>query len=214
MNTKNMIFFVLALGLFAGALYAIGNSTNVDYVESGRFEEGAIGSQEIDGGNVTTLNIEANQSTTKWAGFKGNLTGSLILSENDETDAFYIWDWTQAADSVVCASEEDNYDWSAPVAITANNLETALESVDSSYSYGIDKVTETFDDDCASMTIAGRDHTNTAAADTTNPTAETCVINNGASDLAFCTLTLANGAFGLLVPATSAVTYYFYVELV
>jgi len=206
-----MIFFVLALGLFAGALYAIGNSTNVDYVESGRFEEGAIGSQEIDGGNVTTLNIEANQSTTKWAGFKGNLTGSLILSENDETDAFYIWDWTPAASSVICASEEDNYVWTTTANITAATLESTLGD---NYKLGIDKVTETFDDDCASMTIAGRDHTNTAAADTTNPTAETCVINNGASDLAFCTLTLANGAFGLLVPATSAVTYYFYVELV
>lgn len=212
MNTKNMIFFVLALGLFAGALYAIGNSTDVEYVDSGRFVEDAIGSQQIDGGNVTTLNITADQSTTKWAGFKGNLTGSLTLSENaDGTLPFYLWDWTPVANSVVCASEEENYVWTTTANITAAALEGALGG---NYELGIDSVTETFDDDCASMTIGGRDHTNTAAADTTNPTAETCAINNGASDLAFCTLTLANGAFAVLVPAEAVTTYYFFVELV
>lgn len=205
---KKNIMLLLALSVFIGGVFAIGNSTGSEYVDSGRYVEDTIGSQQIDGGNVTTVNISSNTSTTKWAGFKGNLTGSLILSDTDVANAFYKWEWTPGANSVICASDKSNFVWGSVASISAAALETTLGGV---YAIGLDKTTNTFTVDTGTITIGGNPITNTAMASVLNPTSQTLAVQN--TDLAFCSNTLTNEEFAVLVPATTTKTYYFYVEL-
>ncbi len=212
MKVKNTIFFILALGLFLGTVYAIGNSTDTTYISSGRWDNGEIANASIDGGNVTTLNIESNLSTTKWAGFKGNLTGMLILSDSQTlSEAFYTWDWTPTSGSLVCAANVSNYDWAGVGEISIAALQTTL---DGNYTSGLDRVNNTFTTATCSLTIGGVSVANTANTTTSNPTAITCAVNTTASNIAFCTETLASGAYAVLVAAEATVPYYFYVELV
>lgn len=207
-NRAILAFALIMFGLFATS---VSNVTDIEYVDSGRYNETAIDSISIDAGNVTTLNLTSNVSTAKWAGFKGNVTGNIFLG--DSTDLFYTWAWEQAAGSTaVCATNESAFDFTAIDNATATDIEAAWTD----YDLGMDSATNTFNNTCT-LTINGLDITASGAADTTNPTAATCVATD-ATNLAFCSATLDATAddynFAILVPADDAETYYFFVELV
>jgi hypothetical protein len=222
LNTKNMIFFVLALGLFAGALYAIQNVTEIDEISTGSFEVvGDAESATISGSNVTTLNVTVNTTTMKWAGFKGNLSSILILSDGPQADGlFYEWDVSavESTGNLVCASLVNNYDWTAAEAILIADLEANLTVWNGDYNDGADSVSNTFESQTCAIGLLSV--SNTAGVDTQNPDATTCAISDGgaAAELAYCTLTndlsAEDYAFGILVPALTDTEYFFYVELV
>ena len=84
----------------------------------------------------------------KWAGFKGNLSAILVLSDGPQsTGLFYAWDISQinTSGNTVCASNESNFDWSTIVEITIADLEANLTAWDADYDDGADSVSNTFD---------------------------------------------------------------------
>jgi len=61
------------------------------------------------GGNITFLNLSASSQTSRWAGYTGNLSGGLVLS--DGSDIFFRWTSTVTEGSIVCASLNSSHDW-------------------------------------------------------------------------------------------------------
>jgi hypothetical protein len=220
---KNMIFVALLLGL--GIAMAVGPATWITASAEGKFDAVAASGDNTEGGNVTNLNVESNQSTEKWAGYWGNVSGRLLLSPQDDgTQVFYSWAWTPASGGDVCAvAASSGFDWASVVIASPG-------AVNSAWSLGmsVDNATNTLTQNCAAN-VAGTAVSGTAGRYTGGLTVfQTCAINDGGatkSDFAFCTNmsnagTLFNGQVGnyeVLVPANPAPatteTYYFWLEL-
>ena len=64
----------------------------------------------IDGGNVTPVNIVSNVITSKWAGFFGNISGSLQLTDSS-AHKFYEWTISDMTGAVVYAASTTITDW-------------------------------------------------------------------------------------------------------
>ncbi|MEW5995971.1 MAG: hypothetical protein AB1657_00030 [Candidatus Micrarchaeota archaeon] len=181
-----------------------------------------------EGGNVTDVNLTANESTEKWAGFYGNVTGSLTLQKGTTTIPLYTWSWSMSNGGEVCASTASNFPWASATAAVRAGIDTAW-----SFATGdTDSATSTFTDTSCSISINPVGALSTTGVFTKNSTNsgvwQTCAVDDGGageSNFAFCvnmssTNTFAvggTGAYQLMVPTTETAgateLYYFYAEL-
>ncbi|MBN2518170.1 MAG: hypothetical protein JXB14_04955 [Candidatus Altiarchaeota archaeon] len=198
--------------------------------EFGTNYTGASDYDITEGGNITFLNLEAQQSTGRWAGYVGNVSGSIVLS--DGSSIFFRWNDT-TSDGRVCAGTANNYNWTTIFALAdITQLDTAW-----GFAVGTDQADNTFNRTHATCGDIG---SNDITADSSktgpdNPAAdafETCVVNDEDAantdkfNMAFCVLTDRTGSnndyrgsgdsdYELLVPTAegSTETYYFFLEL-
>lgn len=177
------------------------------------------------GGNITAMNLVANESTIKWAGIYGNISGNIYLANG--SNVFYRWTWNNLSDGEVCASEN-------------STLPTALANVQA---YRVDAVWvfEMNDSDAAVNTfnittcnITRLMNTNLASGNSTmhnNQDFGTCVLNTTTGNPGdeasfwFCSVMYPDNScwdskpcmYELMVPTTKTAgateTYYMYVEL-
>lgn len=222
MGRINLILSVFAFMLLAGGIFAIGNAST-STASNTRWASGAAGSEGIEGGNISQVNITSTTLTERWAAFSGNITGSINLT--DGTASVYSWSWTPTSGGEVCVSTNDSFDFSD----TAN---AAAADVNTAWSFGsaTDNATETYNNTGCSLTFIEGSAANTAYATLQgSSTFDSCVINNGnnaaETDFAFCTSMNTTGKnfrnddahYELLVPTSSGAgdteVYYFYVEL-
>lgn len=219
-------FAVLLFGMAFADMAGAGVSPGVQ----GKYNaSGVAGDITTEGGNVTDVNLTANTSTEKWAGFYGNVSGNLYLQKNTDVNALYNWTWTPTGKGTVCVSTASAYTWGALIPADPAKIDDAWSFAHTD----ADSANNTLTTNCSLYInpqgeLAGKGvltYNSTGA-----PTWETCAVNNGTnltnkSEYAFCvnmsiTSTVAAGGlyhYQVIAPtnatAGSTERYYFYVEL-
>ncbi len=190
---------------------------STDLKSTGSFAASTAGSEEIFASNVSLVNLQANQTTYKWAGFYGNVSGNLSLG----WDSSILYDFGASAESVL-ATTNNAFAWSTLAAGTAQDVDDlwhagatgANDNATSHYSNTgtiatVDSVPYVTLNPAASGFESGifDDGTNGAK---TNIAFGTDVVDGGATDFRGGT-----SDFELMVPIDAgqgnSETYYFYV---
>jgi len=216
------------LSLVSGASISGANVT--EHSQSKWQNPTPAGNFTIEGGNVSNVTLETNESTQKWAGTYGNVTGTLALAESNQSLFMYTWDWNSSTGGEVCVSQNQNPAWNIWTAAIAAELDSAwgFSPTDG------DSAANTFTDSSTSLSINGRSFSTTGtytystggsniwqvgAINVTGPTAE--------QSFAFC-VNITNSTqnyngnpvdFQMMFPTTEGggpgplETYYFFVEL-
>ena len=179
-------------------------------------------STNIEGGNVTYAGINSDQATGNWAGFFGNVSGGLILSDSG-ANSFFEWTITSWDDTVVYATNDSITDWTggniAP--LTSDNVPSYIVGT------GTDNFTNTFNANeaftSASLTEASTPYVETwqngaqgtlktyglqSTADNANIWAG--VVDDDSTSFKSATATVD---YQILLPASGVTAYYFYMEL-
>jgi hypothetical protein len=85
---KKIIVMLVVLCTMMSVALANPSEAEVDFIETGTYEYTATtGDYEAIGGNVSTINLESNSSTSRWAGLAGNVSGRLVLGRG--SDVFF-----------------------------------------------------------------------------------------------------------------------------
>ncbi|MEM3364589.1 MAG: hypothetical protein QXS93_03725 [Candidatus Micrarchaeia archaeon] len=221
---KVHIILALILMLGIGLLAAIQPANGWNVISTGRYATPTVqANHTTQGGNVTNMDLSQNRSTTKWAGYWGNVSGIIFLSP--ATAVFYKWVWAPANGGVVCAvAAPSGFDWSGVQSVVASAIDTIWN-----FGTATDNAANTLTQATCNVNIGG-----TSVTSIGNRTGvggfETCAVADNAapaakSDLAFCVNVsgagnLFNGQTGnyeLLVPTNKTIgateTYYFWMEM-
>ena len=179
---------------------------------------------DAEGGYVTGLNISGDSQTTKWQGYFGNVTGTIVLMDGNNNSMF---NWTVTSPNggeVLACNDTSAPTWSSLVAGTADNLDTAcgFNSSDN------DKAASTFNQTPSTVTVAGKTISAVSALTLPN-TFETYLLNDNNDTATWSDYVFAAGIhndvtgydgsthdYQMLVPeteGTGTTTYYFYMEL-
>jgi hypothetical protein len=226
-KTKGLFLSVLIalsiLAIIVAPVSAIPGSTTATEVTSTNPDPTASGAVVTEGNEITEVNLTVDSYTERWAGFYGNVSGSISLS--DGSHDLYNWTWAAASGGEVIASTANTgIDW-------ANLANGAVTDVDSvwGFSSGSDRAVDTFNDQ-DTFTIGEQTMTNAPAVITGDDTKSdylTAITNDGANsaknDFQFVVGIINDGTtfngethdFEMMVPTDETVgeTYYFYVEL-
>ncbi len=230
MKTKILILSALmVISMFAMAVMPVSASpgaTTANEVSSTDAGPTATASSAVttEGGNITNVDLVADSYTERWAGFYGNVTGTINLT--DGTYSLYNWTWTVADEGEVIASTASSgITWASLVNGTATEVDTAW-----SFSSSSDSATSTFDS-TESVTIGDQTMTGTDAADTGAADGyKTAIVKDNTTvtskdDLLFVANIINGGStfnsethdFEMIVPTNATIgqteQYYFYVEL-
>lgn len=114
MRSKNIIIvtFILTIGLMlATFVFAdpTGGSTTAGSQERG--VNSSVSTITTEGGNVTEVNVSGTQLTTKWAGFYGEVSGNLRITDASAA-VFFEWTVSNVSGAVVYATNGTVTDWS------------------------------------------------------------------------------------------------------
>ena len=233
---KLLTLFAVFLAV-SGVAMAL-NGTNVQATDLTRWEAAAISNSDLtEGGNITRVDLGSEQLTDRWAGYFGNITSSLILTDNDSNaSTTYLYRWAQNASDAkgeVCASTNSSFDFSSAGATTAAEIDTAW-----GFLGGLDLATNTFNDGTCDNLTFDQDSNNVSGApeadgDSGLSTFSTCTIDDGTAtpakdNIAFCVEAVQNVSTGKnyrndsvnfeFIVATNETfagteTYYFFIEL-
>jgi len=169
------------------------------------------------GGNITEVNVSGYSQTGRWAGFWGEVSGGIRLS--DGTNSFYEWTVTDVTGAVVYAADAAVSNWGSIAAAGISDLPGYLTAG------ATDNFTNTFNTTgktftSASLSISNVPYTNTYSGGSAG-NLETYALKDGTT-LIWAGKALSNEAsfdggtvdYQLLVPAnTTQQTYNFYLEL-
>jgi len=225
---KTLFVFLGLLLLGSGLVMAISNASVSDVTRLTRWGgDATAGSIATEGGNITSANVAANTLTDRWAGFFGNVTGNIYLTDASGGTTGYLFMWTaNSPTGYVCVSENNNFPFGSAENTTAVDINGAW-----SFGAATDNATNTFTTSTCDITFYNpyKSITGTAnAKNATNSAFETCAIDHttasAETDFAFCTAINQSGKnylndsadYELIVPTTvgnATETYYFYAEL-
>ncbi len=222
------IWAIAFVVLACGVSFAMDNASITPGTQSEYEQAVSAGNITTEGGNVTAVNIDANTSTEKWAGFFGNVTGTIVLAQSGDTSFLYNWT-ANGTTGEVCVSATPNWG-------TLHELTTAVGGlIDTAWGFNAteaDSGTNTVNGSTNVYNIEAKDYTTDAITtgggfmtgifgfNTATPTVPT--------DFAFCVNTTASGKYykgtdanyELMAPTpdsedgSQTQTYYFFVELV
>jgi hypothetical protein len=218
---------IMALVAFMGLAFAIQPVQNWTVLSTGMYSGTPAPGYVTQGGNVTNLNIASNISTTRWAGYWGNVAGNIVLSP--ATDIFYQWAWTSANGGKVCAiAAPAGFDWTQVQAAAGSDVDTVW-GFGASTDNAVATLATPSSITIGSIAVNPTDCTNTGGSGYT-----TCVVGDKATgtltagekgDLAFCTAIDSTGTpfnggaadYELLAPTNQTIsqteTHYFWLEL-
>ena len=136
-----LITFVLSILLFSPFVVAAPGGAEVTEGATETGTETTVDTSPIEGGNVTYIDTYSQQITGNWAGFFGNVSGSVVL-QDASANIFLEWAIDNFDDSVVYATNGSITDW------TGTNIVAANSSVVPSYLVGdaLDNFTNTFNE--------------------------------------------------------------------
>ena len=216
-------FTIFFNGTLSGVdLYA----ANVTVGTTGRYSyNGSAGNITTEGGNVTNVSLYTNESTDRWAGFYGNVSGNIVLAKSSNTTYLYEWPWNPSLGGVVCASTGPT-PLSSIMGATYADIDTAWGFLPTL----TDSAANTFNNSNCSQkfgpaTIANAYYADTGYSGGFITCAWKAVAAPSKAEMLFCTNITQNGPlavggtgdFEMMVPTaygTSAYeTYYFYVNL-
>ncbi|MCX8200142.1 MAG: hypothetical protein N3G76_01600 [Candidatus Micrarchaeota archaeon] len=222
MNYRASVFLILLLGV--GLLAAILPANGWNVKSTGKYTVPTVqANHTTEGGNVTNMDLSQNATTTKWAGYWGNVSGNIFLGQ--ATSVFYKWKWAPANGGVVCAvAAPSGFNWATVQSVVAAVIDTIWN-----FGTATDNAANTLTQSSCNVKIG--DTTVSSVGNTTGVGGfQTCAVADSAapaakSDLAFCVNisaagNLFNGQTGnyeLLVPTNRTVgtteTYYFWMEM-
>lgn len=103
-----LLLTVITAMLVIGFAYAAepGGATVTDS-DLGEFAAPAAGSANVEAGNITAANLDTNQSTFRWVGLLGNVSGNIVLGDAG-SNTLFTW---VASGNLVYASA-GTPDWS------------------------------------------------------------------------------------------------------
>lgn len=207
-----LMLVVLALSISLVAAAPEGGDTTVGTSGSGTTTE--YTNVTIDGGDVTYVDVNSDVVTSKWAGFYGNLSGTLFLS--DGTNNFYEWSLSTLTGGVVYAANTTVTDWTGTTIAPMDNA-GAPSFVNGAYT---DNFTNTFTGSEAFVS-ASLNEASTPYATTLGAGAfKTYALKSGSVGI-WAGLVVENGTsftggeadYQILLPAQTSTQYSFYVEL-
>ncbi|MBD3389940.1 hypothetical protein GF415_03230 [Candidatus Micrarchaeota archaeon] len=202
-------------------------TANVTFISTGRFIPNiTAGNISTEGGNVSSVNLDSNLSTEKWAGFYGNTTGTLHLAEENDTQFMYTWNWTSASGGLVCAS-------TASAVTTMNATGARGADIDSAWGFSpgaTDSGANTFSNPNCTLSfggifLSGADYADTGASGGFRTCAYKSEFTPSKDEMVFCVNITQNGQFfngeqgdyEMMVPTPYAQstfeTYFFYMNL-
>lgn len=80
---------VLAAILAVAVVYAYpGGATGANLNDEGAYLDESNDTIDVNGSHVYTYNLDSSVSTIRWAGITGNLSGNLVLGDDDEATMF------------------------------------------------------------------------------------------------------------------------------
>jgi len=176
----------------------------------------------IDGGNVTYVDVNSDVVTSRWAGFFGNVSGSLFLADASANN-FYKWSISSMTGAVVYAANGTISDWAAGTSIVPLTNANAP-----SYVNGVstDNFTQTYNANEAftssTYNIASTPYATTYNSSGVAGNLKTYALystTDSATIWAGKVVDDANGFDGttvdyqILVPAQTGTSYSFYMEL-
>ena len=177
---------------------------------------GVVGNTTINGGEVMSIDINNTFSTSKWAGFFGEISAGLALG-NAAGDEFYSWTVTDVTNAIVYAASATT-DFSGLAGAVDTDLPASVQSVatDSFYNTFILGETITAGTTAANGLTANYTVTNSGTGTLKTyalvDTADTYIMAGQAvNDATGFDTTQVD--FQILAPADSSTSYFFYVEL-
>ena len=223
MEIKSKIIGILVVSLFlAGVLFAV-SGANLGTAAPTRWNA-LVTAQSIttQGGNLTSVNVNTTQLTSKWAEFSGNLTGVTVLGNTTN----YVYAWTNSLSTgSVCVSTNSSIN-----VFTGLGNATNTSQIDTAFSTSgsPDSANSTFNVGCpvATPLINSINFTGfTAAKAQGSSSFWTCAANLTGNTTqgayVFCTgynstgkNYLGTGAnYEVIAPSGNPTTYYFYAQL-
>ncbi|MFH1770592.1 MAG: hypothetical protein ABH828_03470 [archaeon] len=112
---------------------------------SSRATDPLAGQLNAQGGNVTEIDITASLVTGKWAGFYGDISGSITL-ESSGGDVFYNWTDASPTGEVFATRNSATPTWDSIGC--ADITDIATETTHLTLSTGADNITNTFCETC------------------------------------------------------------------
>ena len=218
--------------LCSGMVSAIENASATQISQSGWSNATGAGHISTEGGNVSDVDVSTGQSTEKWAGAFGNVTGDLLLAQVGDSNFLYTWAYSAADGGEVCVSANNNPTWSligsvvtiaqidSYLGFTSADADSATNTLTESGSFSIGGITQG-----AAPAVT----TNTGVATTWQTGALN--VSSTATDVtafAFCVNISNNGAnyksgtsdYQAIMPTDDTEgpgvvdNYYFYLELI
>ena len=113
------VLVILTLATTASA--AVNNATISAGSESSYSSGNAAGNTAVTAGGTTQANVSATLSTTRWAGFYGSITATIVLADAS-SNWFRNWTVSDVSGSLVYASNESNVDFSSLAAATQSDM--------------------------------------------------------------------------------------------
>ncbi|MBD3209784.1 hypothetical protein GF318_00195, partial [Candidatus Micrarchaeota archaeon] len=205
------------------SLYGV-NITNVTRLA--RYNHTAAGNASTAGGNITGSNLSSVQLTERWAGFYGDVVGTIWLTGIAGSSYLYSWEWSAAEGGVVCLSTNGSLSDFSALGATGPDIDSAwMFSQNAS-----DSGTNTFANTNCSLQLGPSNLTGASYADT-GPAGGyiTCALKTSSipakSNLIFCSEIIDSGTawdgstvdYEVMVPTPigpgETETYYFYANL-
>jgi hypothetical protein len=223
------VFGLFYLGITS--VMGVQGATDINVGGSSRapFTNSSSQSTPVQAGNVTELNISGSAITTHWAGFFGEISGTLTL-ENSAGDVFYNWSGLNSLSGEVFASASGAVDWGTIDCIDTAGIAT-LETALSISATDADRIENTYtsnahpDFEVGGTALSGCNSTNAYVSSALDPSSfYQVLLADGSSNFVYTTLInesltgfdSATHDFQLLVGESDAVgstNLYFYIEL-
>jgi len=94
-----IVALTFSIGFATAAVPAAASASGL--TDEGIFVDASGDHVDVTDGHIYSLNVDANMSTIMWAGLTGNVTGNIVLGDDDSS---VLYQWT-AAGLMVYASE-------------------------------------------------------------------------------------------------------------
>ena len=131
----SILGLVILLSLAAGYAAPVGASVTVGSSET--YSPTVTNTVNAIGGNVTEVNVSSVQVTDKWAGFYGQVSGSVVLADSSG-NYFYQWTISDPTGGVVYVANNTVSSW------TLSALRTTSGYLPSHLLQGTDSFNNTF----------------------------------------------------------------------
>jgi len=209
--------------------YSVSGAIATTHSQSHWVNTEPAGSIITEGGNVSNVTVETNESTQKWAGSYGNVNATLILAENATSVYMYNWTWNASSGGEVCVTQNTSPNWATIAPTTAAAIDTIWGFTPTDG----DSAANTYTNSFATFTLSGVTITTAGTNHMGSSSFQSGAMNltSGSvtqeSEVAFCTNMSSTGTNYRNLPvnyeviyATTAAsgpgpieTYYFFVEL-
>jgi len=210
---RELIIYVSWLVLLSWTCYAATQGAEVDEIKTGALTETSAGNDTAEGGNVTMMNLSTTQSTTRWQGYYGNVSGSLSLGFGSSI----FFDFSSSAISSVFASQNQTFDFPSLEAGEAVDIDNLW-----GYSSGADQATDIYTGTTSiegvsapsvELEPSGSNFNSTILDDGNNQTKSGFAFGVDVQEPAAPCFDGTNCEYELMVPAFGTEVYYFFLTI-